>query len=540
METKCTYTNPSTVCRVLEKCVQRVQLLHKDSASDSHQLFLDFKPNSFNMMGHNIQSGFLKVFDVNSKSETDGMMYEFNIYKLVSLLVYSGCSPYFVKFLGKVSYGCNFNTILNKVNIGHINTGSLMGLLTEKVKNGYSMYDLLSRLSRNYNRDTKVKMTYLCMQVLISIYQMENILFLNHNDIHLGNIMVEELPSVTYTKHIIQHDNEQYSFPIRSKYLIKMFDWDRSYSTNSGKNKLLYDGFYCKQYNQCNEFIPFKDTHHFLCNIYKYMQDSLKPLYTKHQKCFRRCFDILINNDNLKHPDDYIYTHEIGKDWIEHQCQGLTTLDMIREVDEILQTLDPHYHTYTEVKHVDTYYTNKNKMNRIIHKGKHKSFTTIVKELSDLQHNLSSDSKDSMKKLFRKLSQDDYKKLQTMLSSNLKNQLISISNQDIENVSDDMFKNYIIETQDDMDIIFGPPMEYIEETLGTNSKFNLMSMFVYTCLIRLNIRKRYGKQLLTIIVRNTTNHFIKTMFCLRKTSGQSFEQILNTLASFFVEYYSLK
>ena len=87
---------------------------------------------------------------------------------------------------------------------------------------------------------------------------------MNHNDLHSGNIFIQELEIEEIFKYYI--NNNEYK--IKSKYKVFLYDFDRSYVERFGENELLSDKI-CNNNSQCNIYIENKDILKILCYIVK-------------------------------------------------------------------------------------------------------------------------------------------------------------------------------------------------------------------------------------------------------------------------------
>jgi len=114
---------------------------------------------------------------------------------------------------------------------------------------------------------------------------------LMHNDLHSGNILIEELPTETYFTYSIPIDkslmlkdhkmniiNEKDTFAIyqiKSKYNITIIDFDRASKVNTCFSNIIYnntilDSDLCPKIGQCNKFIHNRDWFNILNIMYGY------------------------------------------------------------------------------------------------------------------------------------------------------------------------------------------------------------------------------------------------------------------------------
>jgi hypothetical protein len=86
---------------------------------------------------------------------------------------------------------------------------------------------------------------------------------MTHNDLHLGNIVIEEKPEIEKITYVI--NDKKYT--IYTKFKVYIFDFDRSYCLNLGSNKINTD---------TNIFIDNIDIVELLCEVSNYINN---PLY---------------------------------------------------------------------------------------------------------------------------------------------------------------------------------------------------------------------------------------------------------------------
>uniref|UniRef100_A0A6C0KTP9 Protein kinase domain-containing protein n=1 Tax=viral metagenome TaxID=1070528 RepID=A0A6C0KTP9_9ZZZZ len=86
-----------------------------------------------------------------------------------------------------------------------------------------------------------------------------------HNDLHFKNIFVQDLGE----PYILKFNLENFSLQIKTKYIIKIFDWDRAYVESLGPNKLLTNYAYSHQINKKRSK---QDFYQILCILKKFPQ----------------------------------------------------------------------------------------------------------------------------------------------------------------------------------------------------------------------------------------------------------------------------
>ena len=120
------------------------------------------------------------------------------------------------------------------------------------------------------------------IQILTALSTLE-ILKIAHNDLHMGNILIEDTnENIKYFK----FDN--FHFRLNSNLNCKIYDWDRAYSSQHGENNLL--DYYCDS-SQCNEYVPQREATKFFVYFIK------SPLLDQQEKILLASF--LISDSDL-------------------------------------------------------------------------------------------------------------------------------------------------------------------------------------------------------------------------------------------------
>ena len=319
-------TKDTDICNI-EDYVEIISGRDSDSTSPTDIWIVEFKKNTF-YNDDKIEYGFLKIF-IEPRSidtphrkyimdELHGLNYEINIYKDVirPLIDYNICTN-FVKYLsgGK---NCTYENLFNILKSALlINGGQPTDDIIKEVLNRniyYMQSNMDGRLSINndkmphhhkfnppnpnfrYNMilnsqipsgslklSQLLKNSYrilsnnslqtvffpIIFQIAAGCYAMSLSKML-HNDLHAGNIFLEQLKTPIIQIYII--NNKKYV--IQSEYKVYIYDFDRSYCERFGDNLLLKD--LCDTSSQCNEYIENKDFIKIMCYLFMYFQHPFR------------------------------------------------------------------------------------------------------------------------------------------------------------------------------------------------------------------------------------------------------------------------
>ena len=204
-------------------------------------------------------------------------------------------SPNFIPFIGEVE--CSFNEIINNQkllevcksykdrmvkrygnDIGWENSG-IKGYLTKKIENGLNFQQFINNNIKEQDFRSVIAQVLMSLQIL---YKNK----INHNDLHLGNISIQELPKTT----TLQYDYDVKIYHIYTKYKVYIFDWDYSYVDDAYNNqgekivnpKLNPYQNRCKNDGMCNKLNDKFDLYVFISNLYlaipknEYLHDFIK------------------------------------------------------------------------------------------------------------------------------------------------------------------------------------------------------------------------------------------------------------------------
>jgi hypothetical protein len=134
-------------------------------------------------------------------------------------------------------------------------------LLNEAIKSGTKSWDAYAPGLFNNDNTLNIEISRLLFQLMASIYAM-SLSGLTHNDLHQKNAYVEECDrkQVSYV-----YGGQTFNF--ETKYVVKVFDFDRSYNKRLKDNEILET--YCYA-SQCNKYIPNLDAMKVMGDLYRY------------------------------------------------------------------------------------------------------------------------------------------------------------------------------------------------------------------------------------------------------------------------------
>jgi hypothetical protein len=313
----------SNVCK-MSQCIESVNGLPSTSTSNTDIWIVTFK-DGVNYDHIPIKKGFVKIWlsrdavkykliDILDRNYTDNeidehlitigsLNYEAKVYRdIVKGLIESNICPNFIKFLG-LGQNCSFEdvrkmlvpTLGDKQSKDALFRSAIALMKSEQhlsinkdastYTTNFAEYDeiventtftiLINEAVRNNSQtDRAVPFTYigttqfnvvevwkLLFQLMAAIYAM-SLSGLTHNDLHTDNAWIEPCDSkdVSYV-----YGGETFNF--RTRYVVKVFDFDRSYNKRLGDNPFLEE-WACDGASQCNKYIPNLDAMKVMGYIY--------------------------------------------------------------------------------------------------------------------------------------------------------------------------------------------------------------------------------------------------------------------------------
>ena len=299
----------------LYQCTESIIGKSSDSTSPSDTWFLNFKPGT-TYDGEPLHTAFMKWWinpdTVHGASErrlrfSRGLDYETRVQRDIIEPLRAVC-PHFTRFLA-AGKGCSFadirrimtagrddfafvtaverhiirNLVYMRINAIHrpsvTETGKLPPMIGDEILNevrndfyypwtynvminekhppcshGCTFKVFMDKMGGDYP-DVVWLVIY---QVLVACYAM-SLSGVTHNDLHFGNVVVEDLGQAEV---FVYEINGETCF-FRSRYMARVFDYDRAYVERFGDNPLLV-GPMSDTLNQRNEFVPNKDFVKFL------------------------------------------------------------------------------------------------------------------------------------------------------------------------------------------------------------------------------------------------------------------------------------
>jgi len=216
------------------------------------------------------------VIKLTFKSKTNNSFeIEREVYKITNQLVTNYHTPHLILNYGIVK--CNDYQLIEKVDkkvkklSENCDLNSAWLLILEKMK-GLTLYSFI----KDYKPDYDV-ISQIMFQIIWTLLNFERI-NLMHNDLHTYNIFisVQDEP-----KTFVYSFNSEHVFALKTKYVVKIFDYDRSYcgSSKLNKNPLINTFLYgeeCTGYGQCNKFTPAFDFLTIAWNLYAITKNSGK------------------------------------------------------------------------------------------------------------------------------------------------------------------------------------------------------------------------------------------------------------------------
>jgi hypothetical protein len=259
--------------------IKNIKVVKKESASDTVQMF-----GKIDNIGVFIKLSFvLGPYD-------NGLDVETCIYKnIIKTLLLTKKTPHLINYIN--TQECNN---INELNMDQKNKAILISeidkmnfdfikyneplinyeknkkqiLITEKTE-GMKLYEFIDEITTQPEDILSIM-----LQIIYTLNIFNNI-YLHHNDLHLGNIFIEELSQETeiyYATEPIENNPKQF-IRLKTKYVAKIYDFDRSsvYYNQSIPRNFKLDFYACRKNNECNAHNPKNDIYKFLVTLNTYI-----------------------------------------------------------------------------------------------------------------------------------------------------------------------------------------------------------------------------------------------------------------------------
>lgn len=246
---------------------------------------------------------------------TYGLEYEAKVYRYITEnILFKGESINFIPFVGKAS--CSLAEISRKVHMSDLDTGEKAKLLpflnnplkyfpdlklkmfvtgsVENKKNLIKLHDLMENSSLSL-----AEINSIIVQLLHALLVMQRHKIM-HNDVHFGNIFVEKVYPL---RDVSLKLDDKTTISFKTKYIPKIYDWDRSFCEALGENPVLKSEKYLNM-NIHESFRKSQDYYHMVCGFLS--RETIKndtSIYT------------IFSEILPKHGFTYWYTEEDEKDY---------------------------------------------------------------------------------------------------------------------------------------------------------------------------------------------------------------------------------
>jgi Leucine-rich repeat (LRR) protein len=241
---------------------------------------------------------FLKTYDMNNYNASiynpnNSLDSETDIYiQIISNLIYGNNTPHLVNCIASNVYNDKRFIIMESIH-------------------GYNLFDFLMKYPLSF-----IEIICCLFQIFYTLKCFERV-NLVHNDLHLGNILVEQTP-IKYTYKIDTDINPFSIIELQCDFTIKIFDFDRAsvYNPFVQRNFKL-DINLCKLFNQCNMKNYKVDIYYILYGLYTLFYQNVRVVGLINQ-FFHTKVDL----------SDYFRNKHIAKDY-----------NILKNADECLATI---------------------------------------------------------------------------------------------------------------------------------------------------------------------------------------------------------
>jgi hypothetical protein len=139
---------------------------------------------------------------------------------------------------------------------------SMNFIMTGSAQSVTSAHDFFSSLLRKTIVIPQYEYSSIIFQFFYAMYVMNEFKIV-HNDNHMGNVLIQTLPTTVTFDITIGKSNVQFT----TRYVVKFFDWDRSHCQGVGQNPITNGFLYIRN---VSEFTTGRDFSAFVCFLYGY------------------------------------------------------------------------------------------------------------------------------------------------------------------------------------------------------------------------------------------------------------------------------
>ena len=163
-----------------------------------------------------------------------------------------------------------FNNIFS--NYSKIRNLKFNMLVTEFIGINERTYTLYNFLDEEKSNEYFDEMFNVLFQIIYALYVM-SLCKMCHNDCHANNILLTKYDEIQSLKYVINGK----SYIVKTRYKVKIIDFDRSYLSSLGDNDSLNNQL-CENYAQCNRYVKNKDMIKIFCSFYNMLHRNMDIL----------------------------------------------------------------------------------------------------------------------------------------------------------------------------------------------------------------------------------------------------------------------
>jgi len=259
-------------CSNIFKHLSNVRIFNKNSASSSIIIFATLNYNDINNKDIVLKITYKPLDPTNNSLDVEEQIYR----NVISNLLNNNHTPHLIEYIASI-HQCAFDYSKYKFDS---ETKKLLQQFSATYQENFDLKEatitILSKTTGKTLLDTIQTINHnqqiiLIFQLLFTLLCFKNIT-LRHNDLHFGNIFVENIPSTVYNYRI-----DNYIIPIKQSLLVKIYDFDRGsiYLPSVSRNYEI-DLYYCNDFKQCATINDKADLQAIISTLW-YLQTILSP-----------------------------------------------------------------------------------------------------------------------------------------------------------------------------------------------------------------------------------------------------------------------